>query len=64
MKENLDEPVLPDSYQVHFGFFYVCDGTITISPVQGFVSGLKRRLGVNEVRRCDVMGRGLIGGCL
>jgi hypothetical protein len=55
------ETILDDDYPVHWGYLYVCDGKVRSSPIGGgkTVRDLKRWLGVNEVRRCDITARKL-----
>lgn len=64
--QNLEEPVLEDDYPVFYGYYYMVDGRIETSDVQGNVKRLKQdiisqgRTAV-EVRRCDMIGRGFFG---
>jgi hypothetical protein len=58
VEKELDEPVLENDYPVYFGYCYVCNGVAINSPVAGTVADLKRNLNVQEVRRCDMAGRG------
>ena len=55
-----NEIVLPDDYPVYFDYFYVCDGEIVISDVQGTVKDLKNDLQCKEVKNCNLFERGLI----
>jgi hypothetical protein len=60
----LDEPILPDDYPVHQGYFYVVNG-----KPKTFIDGQNVTVGrwkamripgvdpVTEVRRCDIVGR-------
>lgn len=57
---TLDEPILDDSFPVFWDYAYVCDGAVRLSPIRGTVWDLKRELSVSEVRRCDLLGRGLL----
>lgn len=56
-----DEPILEDNYPVFASYFYVADGKVVRSPVEGRVRDLKRALKANEIRRCAAVGRGLFG---
>lgn len=56
---SLHEPILPDDYPVYAGHLYVADGKVVTSPATGTVADLKEELGVAEIRRCDIAGRGL-----
>jgi len=53
------ETALPDDYPVFWDYAYVCDGQVKLSPIKGTVKELKRDMGCKEVRRCDLVGRGL-----
>jgi hypothetical protein len=53
------EPVLDDCHLIFEDFIYLIDGQPRRSPITGTVRGLKRKLWANEVRRCDVIARGL-----
>jgi hypothetical protein len=55
-----DEDILPDNYPVYPGYYYVCDGNVMESPIRGDVLKLKFRLAVKEVRRCNLMDRGIM----
>jgi len=55
--DELDEPILPNSYPVYGDYLYVVDGKVTRSDVFGNVHDLKRNTGGKEVRRCDIVGR-------
>ena len=53
------ENLLKDNYPVYLGYFYVCDGKVCSSPIgPASVSDLKVKLGVKEVRSCDLASRG------
>lgn len=54
---ELNEPVLPDDYPVHWDYLYVADGAVIRSDIQGTVKRLKANLGATEIRRCDIYGR-------
>lgn len=54
-----NEDILPDNYPVYWGYAYVCDGKVRLSPIKGDVLALKFELGVKEVRRCNLVGRGI-----
>ena len=60
MNENLNEPILDDSYPIYFGFAYIIDNEVQISPISGTVRDLKKHFNCEEVRRCNLVGRGLI----
>ena len=56
----LNEPVLPDDYPIYGGYAYLADGKPIISDWHEITAAeLKKRLGVTELRRCDLVGRGL-----
>ncbi|MGI9402882.1 MAG: hypothetical protein ACR2OF_00025 [Hyphomicrobium sp.] len=57
--DDLSEPILADDYRVWCGNAYVADGRVIQSPGSGTVAELKDLLGVSEIRRCDISGRGL-----
>lgn len=57
-EHELDEPILPDDYPVYGDYIYVVDGRPVRSDVFGTVRDLKRDTGGQEVRRCDLAGRG------
>ena len=56
---ELDEPILPDDYPVHYDYWYLADGKPIRSPLGGglTVFDLKRELKANEIRRCDFVER-------
>ena len=56
---TLDEPLLADEYPVWCGNAYVADGKVIESPGSGTIAELKVSLGAKEIRRCDIVGRGL-----
>lgn len=58
--EELNEPLLPDDYPVFWDYLYVCDGKVIKSDIQGTVRELKDDFDCMEVKRCDLVGRGLI----
>jgi hypothetical protein len=60
MKKEFAEPILADDYPVYAGYAYVADGKPIISDIQGNVLLLKRCIGAQEIRRCDLVARGLI----
>lgn len=58
------EDILTDDYPVYAGYYYVVDGRVVVSDVQGTVRDLRRDLiqqgqSADEVRRCDIVKRGL-----
>jgi hypothetical protein len=59
MSRELNEPILPDDYPVYGGYLYVVDGKVFRSDWDCItVRRLKLALGVKEIRRCDMVGRG------
>lgn len=54
-----DEPVLPDDYPVHYGYYYISRGKVVQSEIDGTVEDLKMYLQTDEIRRCDAVGRDL-----
>ena len=56
---KMDEPILPDDYPVHATYYYVVDDVAIRSEVAGTVRDLKHSSGGYEVRRCDIVARGL-----
>jgi hypothetical protein len=54
------EIVLDDDYPVYADYLYVADGKVIKSPLFGLVKDLKKRLGVKEVRNCDMFKRRLL----
>lgn len=54
-----EEQVLEDYVFVFEDFIYLVDGVPRRSPITGTVAGLKHKLAAGEIRRCDVIGRGL-----
>lgn len=61
MTTQLDERILPDNYPIYADYYYVADGKIYVSDWHGITVGeLKAREGFTEVRRCDLVGRGLL----
>ncbi len=56
---ELNESVLSDDYPVYGDYLYVVDGKVTRSNVFGTVRDLKRDTGGLEVRRCDIVARGI-----
>lgn len=57
ISKELDEPILEDTYPVYWTYFYVVDGEVIQSDIQGTVLDLKRELGAKEIKRCDMYGR-------
>ena len=60
----LDEPILVDTYPIYDypvpqGYWYIIDGLLVQSPIIGTVADLKRLFQATEIRRCDIIGRGL-----
>jgi hypothetical protein len=55
-----NEPVLGDDYPVFAGYLYVVDGEVVSSHIEGNVKRLKAALKAKEVRRCDIVARGLL----
>lgn len=56
----MDELVLPDDYPVYVDYFYVVDGVVKRSPLQGTVRDLKREYNATEVKCCNAVERGLL----
>jgi hypothetical protein len=56
---QLKEHVLPDDYPVYEGYYYVADGRVRTSDIEGTVANLKALWKATEVRRCDAVARGL-----
>jgi hypothetical protein len=61
------ERVLEDDYPVHFGYWYVVDG----SPLQCELFGghatvfeLRITLNAREIRNCDLRARGMLNRCV
>jgi hypothetical protein len=54
-----DEPILDDNYPVYSGYYYILDGVVGISRIQGDVAKLKRLTNSTEVRRCSAVKRKL-----
>lgn len=58
MKSPLNENILPDDYPVYGDYLYVADGKVIRSDFHGVTVGfLKKKLGVSEIRNCDILGR-------
>lgn len=57
MSAELNEPILEDDYPVYYGYYYVADGKVIESDIQGNVARLKAVGPYKEVRRCDIVGR-------
>lgn len=60
MSKDFDEPELEDDYPVYPSYFYIADGTVIRSPIDGTVRELKRALKVHVIRRCDTVARDLL----
>lgn len=58
MKE-LDEPILGDTYPVYFDYYYIADDKVIRSDIQGDVFALKQFYNAKEIKRCDIVGRGM-----
>jgi len=57
-KQEFDEKILPDDYPIYADFYYVVDGRPYRSDYHGITAGhLKKLLGAQEVRSCDLVGR-------
>lgn len=55
---ELNESILSDDYPVYAGYLYVADGKVISSDWHGINIGqLKKKLGVKEIRNCDIFGR-------
>jgi hypothetical protein len=64
--KKLHEKVLGDDYPVFYGHYYVCDGEVISSDIEGNVGDLKYDLKTNYgmkaevITTCDCVGRGLL----
>jgi len=56
---TLDEPILPEDYPIYYGYNYVIDGKVVNSDIQGTARELKLYHKGTEIRRCDMVGRGM-----
>ena len=55
---KLDEPILPDDYQIYGNYLYVVDDKVIVSDWHNITAReLRLRMGAKEVRRCDIVGR-------
>lgn len=54
-----NEDILEDNYPVYLGYYYVVDGKVISSGIEGDVGRLKRNLNAKEIRRCNAVDRGL-----
>jgi len=54
-----NETVLADDYPVYPGYAYVMDGVAMASDIRGNVRDLKAKHGYNEIRRCNIVARGI-----
>lgn len=60
MKEELNEPILPDNYPIYADYIYLADGKPIISDWHEITAlEFKKRLKITELRRCDIVRRGL-----
>lgn len=58
---EFNEPILPDDYPIYAGYFYIADGKLIMSDWHDVtVKYLKAKLQAAVIRRCDVVGRGLL----
>jgi hypothetical protein len=58
--EKLDERILPDDYPIYGDYLYVADGKVIRSDWHDITAReFKAREGIKELRRCDMVGRGL-----
>lgn len=63
--KKLDEKQLTDDYPVYSFYFYVCDGEVVRSYIEGTVADLKKDLREYEGKKakiitsCDIIERGL-----
>jgi hypothetical protein len=61
MAKKLDEPILPDDYPIYGMYCYVVDGKVIQSDWHDItVAEYKRRTGASEIRRCDMVARGIL----
>jgi len=51
------ETVLENDYPVYLDYFYIVDGVIKMSTIEGTVADLKRAEGANEIRRYELFKR-------
>ena len=56
----MTERLLADDYPVYFGYFYVADGKVIESQMQGTIKQLKARCGYTEIKNCDMAERDLL----
>ena len=54
---KIDERVLEDTFPVMGSYLYLCDGKVFQSLYNTSVGDVKSRLGVKEMRRCDIGSR-------
>lgn len=59
------EKVVPDNYPVHWDYYYVADGKVIRSDIEGTVRELKadlksRGISCEVITTCDPFGRGLM----
>lgn len=52
-----DENILEDDYPVYGDYLYVADGKLIRSDIFGKVRDLKRSIGANEIRLCNIPAR-------
>ena len=67
-KRPIVERVLEDDYPVHFGYWYVADGTPVqchlFGPPNATVFELRINLNAREIRNCDLRARGMLNRCV
>lgn len=56
---ELNEDILPDDYPIYYDYLYIADGNVIKSHWECTVATLKHNLKAKEIRRCDIVGRGL-----
>jgi hypothetical protein len=61
MDKELNEPVLADDYPIYAGYAYVADGKVVTSNWHDIPAWkFKKLIGATELRRCDLVRRGLL----
>ena len=57
-----NEHVVPDDYPIYPGYYYICDGEVYRSVYECEIRAwvLKSLNGFKEVRKCDIVKRGLL----
>lgn len=61
--DELEEEVIPNNYPVFPGYFYIADGEVVQSMVQGTIKTLRADIltttgkKIKEFKKCDIVGR-------